>query len=202
MGALLAPEYPALEPGENHSQENAHDEGDEPRVLADQAVCAVHAEDSTRSPPGASTCGRERHGLDSSPVGKKKYIITFPPSLIREPLASTLVKDYDLVVNILRAHIRPDEEGVLVVELDGSGSSIEEGIAYARSIGAKVEPLAAEVRWHEDRCTHCTYCVSACPAGALSADRETMLVSFDGEKCIACELCVSLCPYGAMEAHF
>ena len=34
------------------------------------------------------------------------------------------------------------------------------------------------------------------------ADRETMLVSFDGEKCIACELCVSLCPYGAMEAHF
>ena len=132
-------------------------------------------------------------------VGKKKYIITFPPSLVSEPVASRLVSEHNLVVNILRAQVRPDEEGVLVVELDGSAASIEEGIDYVRSIGARVEALAAEVRWDEDKCTQCTYCVSACPAGALSVDRETMLVSFDGEKCIACELCVSLCPYGAME---
>ncbi len=135
-------------------------------------------------------------------MGKKKYIITFPPSLVREPVASRLVSEHNLVVNILRAQVRPDEEGVLVVELDGSASSIDGGMRYIRSIGAKMEPLAAEVRWHEDRCTHCTYCVSACAAGALVVDRETMLVSFDEEKCIACELCVSLCPYGAIEVHF
>lgn len=135
-------------------------------------------------------------------MGKKKYVMTFPPSLVKEPVASRMILDYGVVVNILRAQVRPDEEGVMVVELGGSASAIEKGIDYVRSIGGKVEPLAAEVRWHEDRCTHCTYCVSTCPAGALSADRETMLVSFDGDKCIACELCVSLCPYGAMEAHF
>lgn len=135
-------------------------------------------------------------------MGKKKYIITFPASLVKEPVASRLVSEHNLVVNILRAQVRPDEEGLLVVELDGSATSIEEGIDYLRSIGAKVEPLAAEVRWDEDKCTHCTYCVSACPADALTVERETMLVSFDGEKCIACELCVTLCPYGAMEVHF
>ena len=63
---------------------------------------------------------------------------------------------------------------------------------YARRMRASYLP--APRRSTSTGISHGTYCVSACPAGAVVADREALLVSFDGEKCIACELCVSLRP--------
>lgn len=47
-------------------------------------------------------------------MAKRRLVLTFSPKLVEEPIAYRLIKDYDLVVNILRAKIRPEEEGRLM----------------------------------------------------------------------------------------
>ena len=89
----------------------------------------------------------------------------------------------------------------MVVELVGRKAQIDSGRKYLEKIGVSWQPLSKDVRWLDDRCVHCTACVSACPAGALAVDRSTMRVSFDSEKCIGCELCIPVCVYKAMEVR-
>jgi len=133
---------------------------------------------------------------------KKRIVLNYPPRLVDQPIISKLVKDFDLEVNISRARITPREEGRLVLEVTGKRSGLEAGFKYLSEIGVKVEPLAQDVKWHEDRCTHCTACISTCPTNALDVDRKSMEVSFKRDKCIACELCIPACPYQAMEIMF
>ena len=135
-------------------------------------------------------------------MAKKKVVLRFPAALVETPVASELVSDYGLVVNILRARTEPDEEGMLVVELSGKPRKIDAGLAHARELGVEVEELARDVIWHADRCTECTACRSVCPTGALAVREPEMNVSFDEEECIACELCVPSCHYGAVEIAF
>ena len=134
-------------------------------------------------------------------MAKKKLVLTFPQQLLDQPVTYHLIKDYDLKVNILRASVRPNEEGRLVVEISGISRDLNRGIDYLSGLGVEIQPLAQDVSWHEERCTHCTACVPICPTHAFSSDRN-MNVSFDREKCIACELCVSVCPYKAIEISF
>jgi ferredoxin len=133
---------------------------------------------------------------------KKRVVLTFPPNLIDQPIAYHLIKDYDLMVNILRGTITPREQGRLVVELSGKRGDVDKGMAYLTGLGIEVQPLAQDIKWHEKKCTHCTACIPICPPSALALDREKMLVSFDKDKCIACELCIPVCPYKAVEIQF
>ena len=135
-------------------------------------------------------------------MAKKRIVLTFPPSLVSQPITYHLVKDYDLMFNIMRGVITPDEEGRLVISLSGNKKSLEDGIDYLKKQGINVESLAHDIKWHEDKCTHCTACISTCPSGALDVDREEMMVSFNKDKCIACELCIKVCPYKAVEIQF
>jgi len=130
---------------------------------------------------------------------KKKLVLTFPHDLLDKPITYHLIKDYDLIVNILKAKITPKEEGILVLEVSGKKTSVDQGIVYLKNSGIAVEPLIKDIKWDKDKCTHCTACVSVCPTDAFTVIRETMQVVFDRDKCIACGLCVSLCPYHAME---
>jgi NAD-dependent dihydropyrimidine dehydrogenase PreA subunit len=132
---------------------------------------------------------------------KTKLVLSFPSSLVNEPTISRLVRKHDVIVNILRASISPDEVGHMVVELEGPRESLEQSERYLIDCGVGVESLAQDVRWSDDRCTHCTACVSVCPTEALSVDRESMTVSFNEEQCIGCELCIPVCSYRAMEIH-
>ena len=129
---------------------------------------------------------------------KKRMILTFPADLIEQPVTYRLTVDFNLVPNILKANITPDEEGVLVLELSGKREDLTRGIDYLKSIGVGIKPLGGDVAYHKDRCTHCTACITVCPSGALELDRKTMMVSFIRDKCIACGLCIGPCPYHAL----
>jgi len=135
-------------------------------------------------------------------MASEKLVLTFPPRLVREPITYHLVKDHDLRVNILRANISPDEAGHMVVELEGRKDQLDAGRRYLEEIGVSWQPLSRDVRWLEDRCVHCTACVTVCPSSALYVERPSMKVGFDGDKCIGCELCIPVCMYKAMEISF
>jgi len=133
---------------------------------------------------------------------KRRVVLSFPPHLIGQAITYRLVKDFDLMINILRARITPKEQGRLVLEITGKRAAMEAGIHYLQEAGLEIQPLAQDVKWHEDRCTHCTACVAICPTKALDVDRTHMGVSFKRDRCIACELCIPACPYQAMEILF
>jgi ferredoxin len=101
----------------------------------------------------------------------EKLFLTFPTRLVREPIIYTLIKEHDLLVNIMSASISPDEHGHMVVELKGDKKHIRDARSYLLKLGVVLQPVTREARWLEKRCTHC----------------------------IACGLCVPVCSYGAME---
>ncbi len=130
---------------------------------------------------------------------KSRLVLLFPPRLIDQPITYQLVKKFDLMINILRAQITPNEQGRLVVEVSGSRKNLDAGLDFLREIGVEIQLLAQEIKWHEERCIECTACTTICPTGALSVKRPQMNVSFKNEKCIACELCLGICPFKAIE---
>ena len=130
---------------------------------------------------------------------KKRLVLTFPRKLVNQPITYRLIKDYDLIINILRAKVTPEEEGRLLVEISGKRGNLKKGLDYLQELGVGIEPLTQEIIWNKKLCTHCTACVPICPSGALYVEKNKMLVNFDKKKCIACGLCVPACPYKAIE---
>jgi ferredoxin len=133
---------------------------------------------------------------------KKRLVLNFSPALVDQPLTYHLVKDFDLMINILRGVVTPNQPGRLVVEITGKKKSIEDGIQYLKSLGVEIQNLAQDIRWHKDKCTQCTACIPICPTKALMVNRATMEVSYDRDRCIACELCIAVCPFKALEIQF
>jgi NAD-dependent dihydropyrimidine dehydrogenase PreA subunit len=133
----------------------------------------------------------------------KRLVLKFPKETIEQPIVYKLIKEYDLIFNILKAKITPDEEGFVVIELTGEESNIKKGLDYLKGLNVTIEPFSKEVTRDDKKCTNCTTCVTHCPTKALDIpDRKTMKVEYDNEKCIACEACVEVCPYGAMKVKY
>ena len=126
---------------------------------------------------------------------KQKLVLRFPPALVEQPVIYHLVKDYDLMVNILRADINPKKEGRLMLELSGSEANFRQALDWLQEHCH----LKQQITWGEERCTHCGACSVICPSGALALTRPEMKVSFDASKCVICELCLRACPARAME---
>jgi uncharacterized protein (DUF39 family)/Pyruvate/2-oxoacid:ferredoxin oxidoreductase delta subunit len=55
----------------------------------------------------------------------------------------------------------------------------------------------APLRWHRQKCIHCGLCLSICPKGVYSRDKNWR-ISADSGKCISCDICFDICPVGAI----
>lgn len=132
-------------------------------------------------------------------MSPKKIVLRFGPDITEKPIIYRLVKDYDLLINIVKANVNPQKEGTMV--LDITGDRIEGGMNYLREIGVQVQALSQEIVRDEDRCTMCGACTAICPTGALFIERPAMEVYFDGDKCVVCQLCLKICPVRAMEVR-
>ena len=132
----------------------------------------------------------------------KRIVLRFPRRLVDRPIISRLVKDYDLEFNILKASVTPDEEGFLVLELNGEQQEYDKGINFLIKTGVKIQSLSQDVTRNEERCTDCGACITICPTAAFELDPPTRRVLFHNEKCIACGICIKACPPRAMEVHF
>jgi len=134
---------------------------------------------------------------------KKRIILRFKRDTIDKPIVYRLVKDYNLIFNILRANISPKAESIMVMEIEGSETNFAKGMQYFKDLDIDVKPMEQDIYRDEEKCVHCGLCTSACAPGALFiGDRETMKVDFDYRLCVACELCVKVCPVRAMNVSF
>lgn len=133
----------------------------------------------------------------------KKYSLYFPKSETEKPIVYNLVKDYDLIINIFRAKVTPDEEGYLILDITGSEADIKRGLDYVKTFNVIVNETIRGLRWNENKCTACTNCIPHCPTKALHiADARTRSVTFDEEKCIECLNCLKNCPFNACTSLF
>lgn len=130
-------------------------------------------------------------------MSPRKIVLRFGADISDKPIIYRLVKDYDLVVNIVKANVNPQKEGIMVLEL--TGDNYDQGLDYLRKQGVSVQALTREVVRNESRCTMCGACTAICPSGALYLRRPSMEVHFDGDSCVVCQLCVKACPIRAME---
>lgn len=133
----------------------------------------------------------------------KKLFLSFPPSVVEQPIVYYLVKNFNLRVGIFRAKVTPEEQGYLVLEVSGKETDIEAGIAFVRNLNVEVNADLNSVRWDPNICVHCGNCVPHCPTEALAIpDRAEMLVRFDETLCIDCLSCIDNCPFGAVHSAF
>lgn len=133
----------------------------------------------------------------------KKLLLRFPKSIADTPIVYRLVKNHDLMVNIFRAKVTPEEEGYLLLDVTGSQENIDNGIAFIESIDVVVNESNRGLQWDSAKCTSCGNCIPRCPTHALHIpDRSTMKVDFASNKCIECLNCIANCPYDACYSAF
>ena len=135
-------------------------------------------------------------------MDRKKYILSFPSTIVEIPITHTFMSRFGLWTNILRAKIEPSSGGKLVIELRGESEMIENAVHYAESEGVTVRPLEHDVAVSRELCIDCGACVSICPSKALSLDPETFKLVFEAERCVVCGSCAEVCPVAAIRVDF
>ncbi len=76
-------------------------------------------------------------------MARKKVLLTFPQSLVKEPVLWQIGRNYEVVTNIRGASIS-DDVAILAIMLEGPADQIDAALAYMASRGVKVEHLPEE----------------------------------------------------------
>jgi len=75
---------------------------------------------------------------------KKRFYLTYPPELIKEPFIYQVGKLYKVVTNIRQANIS-DKLGLVALELEGEAGEIDKAVKFLYDKGIKVEPIELDV---------------------------------------------------------
>ncbi|MEM9003184.1 MAG: NIL domain-containing protein [Cyanobacteria bacterium P01_F01_bin.86] len=132
---------------------------------------------------------------------KKRVTLTFPKRSINQPITYRLAKDFNVAVNIFRAHIAPNQVGKLVVELSGDIDQLDAAIAWLEEQGIAISLANREILIDEETCVHCGLCTGVCPSGALGLEPTTFKLNFVRSRCIVCEQCIPTCPVQAISTN-
>ena len=71
-------------------------------------------------------------------IAERRVLLTYPAHLVSQPLISQLIRQYDLVTNILRAQVSEDA-GWLLLLVRGESAQLEAGLAWIAEQGVQVE---------------------------------------------------------------
>jgi ferredoxin len=133
----------------------------------------------------------------------KKLMLFFPRCECEKPIIYYLVKDYNLVVNVYRAKVTPEEEGYLVLDVTGTEEDIERAMTFVKTFNVSINYSGKGVIRDEEICTHCGHCITHCPTGALYiTDEATREVGYSEAKCIECLACIRVCLFNACASAF
>ncbi len=74
----------------------------------------------------------------------KRIKLVFPQELIKQPVIFTMAREFDVMPNIRSARVTEDT-GEVVLELEGTAKNLEDGIAYLKKRGVRVEPVEGDI---------------------------------------------------------
>lgn len=130
---------------------------------------------------------------------EKKVRIDFDESNVLESVTYTLVSEFDLKPNVLRADIAGDGRGFMLLSIVGEKENLLSGLRHLREQGFGVRELSGHIFHDYDRCWSCGACVSLCPTRSIFFDRETQEVRLNTDTCIACGSCINACSVKAIQ---
>lgn len=67
----------------------------------------------------------------------RRVTLTFPQTLVTEPVIWRVSKEFGLVPNIRKARIT-EQAGEVVLDFSGTAEALDRGLAYLRSLGIRV----------------------------------------------------------------
>jgi len=133
----------------------------------------------------------------------KKMMLFFPKCECEKPIIYHLVKDHNLVVNVFRAKVTPEEEGYLVLDVTGTEEDIQKGMDFVKTFNVTINYTNKGVIRDTEKCTHCGHCIAHCPTKALRiTNGATREVVYNEDECIECLACIRVCPFGACSSTF
>ena len=130
---------------------------------------------------------------------EKKFRIDFDESNVLESVTYTLVSEFNLRPNVLRADIDGDGSGFMLLSIVGEKENIIDGMRHIREIGFGVRELSGHIFHDYTRCWSCGACVSLCPTKSIFYDQETKEVRLNTDTCIACGSCINSCAVKAIQ---
>jgi len=77
-------------------------------------------------------------------VAKHRVKFTFPADLVTRPIIYYLGHQFELVTNVRRADVR-ENEGRVVLELEGTEEEIDKGVGWVSPLGVRVDPVTGDV---------------------------------------------------------
>lgn len=135
-------------------------------------------------------------------MAKRRLVLTFPPEVVERPVVALLVKDYDVITNILRAEVHEGEIGRMLVELEGQAKRLREGVQYLKDLGVQVEDAITDIDLEEELCIACGACTAVCQPRALKVEAPQWELELDKDRCILCGFCVDACPLQLITVKF
>ena len=76
-------------------------------------------------------------------MSRRKVFLTFPQTLVKEPILWKIGQEYQVVTNIRGASIT-EEVALLALMLEGEPENLEKAIVFLEERGVKVETLEEE----------------------------------------------------------
>jgi len=77
-------------------------------------------------------------------MAKRQVMFTFPQEMVKEPIIYNMGRQFRVVTNIRRADVS-ENKGWVVLELEGEEKDIEQGIAWVKGKGVRVDPVIGDV---------------------------------------------------------
>ena len=75
---------------------------------------------------------------------KKKFYLTYPPELVKEPIIYWVGQKFKVITNIRGASVS-NEIGLVALEMEGEEEEIERALSYLKRKKIKVEPIEKDV---------------------------------------------------------
>jgi len=135
---------------------------------------------------------------------EQSVFLSFPSRIADKPILCSLIRNFDLEVNIIRAYIAPDEDGKMFAIMLGLEDDFQRALAFLQERGVQTVIPDHNLYRDDDLCVHYGGCAGQCHHDALLEDPETRHILYDSTKCIGCNLCIAACSYNALEpvGHF
>ena len=72
---------------------------------------------------------------------KRRVRLTYPPALLDQPILSSLITQFNVLLNVVEANVT-SEQGWFVVDLQGSAEAVVRGLDWVAEQGIQVEEMS------------------------------------------------------------